>query len=134
MAIRETQKWDNGGNLAKYYSSGVEYAHSVWTHPGFARGGSVTPYDKDVIVCLGKLFHITLNPNQAKEYQACETFTIPEGTPSLAVALEDNFIFVNHRGVGESVRNPILKELKDKINSKEKDIEAVLKEFGIIRS
>jgi hypothetical protein len=134
VEVTEKKTEDERGYVARYFADNVEFAHSVFTHSGYARGGSGVPYAKDVTICFGKIICVGLPLKYAREYDKGTTFVIGRNNPNLIVALEDNFVFVNHGGVGESVRNPTLKELKDKINSKEKDIETLLKEFGIIRS
>jgi len=134
VEITEKRTEDERGYVARHFADNFEFAHSVFTHSGYARGGSSCPYDKDVTVCLGKIICIGLPLKYAYEYEDGISFTIGHNNPNLVVALEDNFVFVNHGGIGESVRNPLLKELKDKINSKEKDIEVILKEFGIIHT
>lgn len=134
VEVIEKRAEDERGYVTKYFVDNVEFAHAIFTHAGYARGGSSCPYDKDVTVCFGKILCVNMPLKYAHEYDKGVTFAIGKNNPALVIALEDNYAFVNHGGVGESVRNPALTKLKNKINNKEKDIETLLKEFGIVRS
>jgi len=123
---------DNRGYVVYLSKDDVEFAHYVFTHESYARGGSSYPYDKDVTICFGKLLYIDLS-KKAKTYCAPVTFTIPQNTPTLVVALENTFTFTNHKGFGEGKPNKVLGKLKDRINSGE-DLEELLTQFKIIRS
>lgn len=130
----EKRSTDERGYAIYLSKDDIGFAHYVFTYEGYARGGFEYQYDKDVTVCFGKLLYLD-SSKKAKEYCAPVTFTIPSGKPTLVVALENMFIFTNHRNVvsDESKPNRFLMRLKDKINSGE-NLEELLAQFKIVRS
>jgi len=134
--ITEKRSEDKRGYVVRLYKDDVEFAHYIFTKKGFARGGSSYPYEKDVTICFGELLEIGCRyasglPPFSKKFVAGKSFHIHARVPTLIVALEDNFGFAYHKGAGEGKRDANLEKIKDKINSGE-NLEAVLKEFGII--
>jgi hypothetical protein len=130
VTITENRITDDRGYVVYLGADGKEFAHYVFTHEGYARGGSSYPYDKDVTVCFGKLLCIGLPAKKASMHTTNETFTIPYNTPTLVVALEDTFAFTYHKGVGEGKPDKVLGKLKNRINSGE-NLEELLKQFEI---